>query len=307
MMRTYDKTARRRGAFTIIEILMVVSIIAILMSIAVVGIVKGRQAARRGVTVQRMQNIKMALTTYHNDHNAYPASFMTNAFGGSDDWEGGEVLTQSLIGYLPETAGGGEPYDNLDGPGFRLGATGRSYGPYMDLGDQATIARCSNFYNSSVDEVDKGEYWDPGQPTNINDHSFVFIDTWANAILYYRANVGGRTRALGPADPADERIWWSDSATPGDPHRFDTDDNEELIQVANGSSAAGEDVVDGYWAQIADPVDPQNPDPEYLKRRDLEQRLRTAKFMLLSAGPDGRFGKLDDGEPSDDDIIITGP
>ena len=294
MVRTEDKAASCRGAFTIIELLMVVSIIAILMSIGVIGIVKGRQAARRGVATHRMQNIKMALTTYHSDHNAYPPSFMAGAFGGSDNWEGGEVLTQSLIGYLPDddTAGAGEPYDYLDGPGFRLSDYGRSYGPYMDLGDQATIARRSDYYNPTLDELDKGEYWDPG---NERDHSFVFIDTWANAILYYRANIGGQTGDLLLSAPDDERIWWSDSATPpAFTPRFDTDDNDVLVQVANGGGA-GQDVVADYWG-----LDAASGGPDDAKRAEFRQVLRSAKFMLLSPGPDETFG-------SDDDIIVTGP
>ena len=62
----------RRGAFTLIELLIVVAIIAILALIAVPNFLEAQTRAKVARAKNDLRTIDVALTAYHVDHNTYP-------------------------------------------------------------------------------------------------------------------------------------------------------------------------------------------------------------------------------------------
>lgn len=73
---------KRKGAgFTLVELLVVVSIIGLLVAMTVINIQNSKQKARDARRVSDINNIATALALYHNDNNRYPFPYAGNLTG----------------------------------------------------------------------------------------------------------------------------------------------------------------------------------------------------------------------------------
>ena len=71
------KKIRRRAAFTLIELMIVVSIIGLLAAILVPATIGYLEGARQEATLAGMTNVKGALSFYRKDHGKYPGDLKT--------------------------------------------------------------------------------------------------------------------------------------------------------------------------------------------------------------------------------------
>ena len=65
---------RQRSAFTLIELLITISIISLLMSLALPGIHSSRESARRIQCANRVRNLGIAILGYETAHKRFPAA-----------------------------------------------------------------------------------------------------------------------------------------------------------------------------------------------------------------------------------------
>jgi len=65
---------KRKSGFSLVELLVVISIMAVLMAIIVMNFVGARERARDAKKIQDLGSMKNALRMYYNDNQTYPTS-----------------------------------------------------------------------------------------------------------------------------------------------------------------------------------------------------------------------------------------
>lgn len=107
-LRASPLTGRLNFGFSLVELLVVISIIAVLSAVLVTNFMGMRERARDAQKIQDLNAIKNALRMYYNDNQSYPAN-------GS--------LDSSLVPrYMPSFSNIGYNYSQVDGgDGFILG------------------------------------------------------------------------------------------------------------------------------------------------------------------------------------------
>ena len=62
----------RRGGFTLVEIIVVISIIMVLAAMIIPGLAKGQYLSKKAATKSEISNMETALALYESDYGAYP-------------------------------------------------------------------------------------------------------------------------------------------------------------------------------------------------------------------------------------------
>ncbi len=93
---------RNEKGFTLVELLVVISIIGLLSTLAVVALGSARERARDAKRIADVKQIQTALELFYNDNNAYPEEPTAITLG-----EGTDPVTLTSDGFI---AGGSEVY-----------------------------------------------------------------------------------------------------------------------------------------------------------------------------------------------------
>ncbi len=164
----------KRTGFTVIELIVVVSIIATLAALLFPALYWARQTAYTDSTLSDMQSISMALSAYHSVFHVYPDSRQcANLNGEYPDgatWaippsRADVLLAEALIGFLPARLDGSDA-------GFTMKPYKQVYGPYVS--STTGIAKVANPNDPSVNLVD-------------------FIDSRGHPIYYFSANTSANS------------------------------------------------------------------------------------------------------------------
>lgn len=112
--------SRRRAAFTLVEVLLVIALIGFIAALAIRGITRSSTKGKVGIAKAMISNLKGACQEYEIDVGRFPASLndlMTNS--GVTGWDG------PYLEKMPKDPWNGEYQYTLSGDSFEI----RSNGP----------------------------------------------------------------------------------------------------------------------------------------------------------------------------------
>ncbi len=269
-------SAAGSGGFTLMELLVVISIIVLLIGLLLPALAYARKKAAIQATAAEIGSMRIALAQYYSDFSVFPDSSSVNTYGPPNLLSGASRFAEAMVGYLGQSYDGcgpsstptrpGPPYGfRMSGPGSVLG---RIYGPYM--------------------KITKDNFTQDGQTPNPNDEFFVDLFGQQSPILYYRSNL-----PAGAIPPVGMPIFGNSSNNAGG-YIFNAYDNAQAF-LPNQNS--GQDTLSN--SPNGD-QDPSNGDSvEFYKTlgesggtnkvQAGEQIIGEHSYLLVSAGPDGIF------------------
>jgi type II secretory pathway pseudopilin PulG len=215
-MKSIAKQSKKRAAFTIVELLVVMSIIMILMGVLLPAFNMAKRYARKVRQTAQFKSIDVGLELYRNEFEGYPPSDGEDATNNPNHYPGAMKLAeammgQDLLGFHPNSrfdregkdAAGNYLYFRLCNPpptpptpasleNMRL-----RKGPYLQLEN-------ANPY-SLLDLFGAGNYGSLGDPTCDPNGGIVLCDEYmrirhtttgkrvGSPILYYKADISSTT------------------------------------------------------------------------------------------------------------------
>lgn len=351
MVGTVQKVARTsfRPAFSLVELLTVIFIIALLIAILIPSLGKARDQAKKVSTKKGFTSIDAGMEMFRNDQasdfaqtNGYPPSFVhppLTAFGSSFTIEeayagkypytaeepviyGAQWLpamlmgkdSQGLIkrGAVPKTVQPSQWYDPDIVPGKRI-----ERAPLYVTPENAPIKKTSELAGRQPEDIGAlFPDWDKMSfmPT--------FIDGWDQPILYYVSNTSGKATNMVEKVHNRDNDYNSGEQGVGPPFYFhqdnvgftgDEDKPGWVLANSQGNHAirdAGEELTAPQLIELEN----KETFARYIVDRKVYSNLvslseqptgsippttplrpvNADKYLLISAGVDGRFGTTDD-------------
>ena len=241
---------QRRAAFTLIEILVVLSIIVLLIAILVPAAIIAERYAYSSATEGDLAAIGQALSVYHSDFNMYPDSDLCYKppggylypgvpGGGIQGGNADEYLAECLLGYLPAGTGIGDgdgygpvamggtvPWFPADA-GFTMAPYKKVYGPYMPT-DAANLV-----FVPSNPGTNEGNYYFSGD----------FPPTAGTPlpILYFSATPSPSSNLIFGATPGQGIFCYADNGgnSPSNPQFFQLIGSSAGTNNASGGNIMG--------------------------------------------------------------------
>ncbi|MCX5646779.1 MAG: hypothetical protein NTZ17_19195 [Phycisphaerae bacterium] len=293
-MKPTVNQARKKRAFTIVELLTVMSIIVILIGLMVPALNKVRRYARDVQQKAQFNAINAAVELFNNEFDGYPPS---NALDGDGQAYCGSMklcealMGQDLLGFHTNSTFRRNGMDaaatlalyppNIDGltPTLRDNNLKARKGPFLQA-ENANAWRLQDIYGTTV-----GSFL----PT-----TFVLCDVYARQmkngqrtgmpILYYKADTANSYH--------DPNLAASMSATNSQGNIYNYYDNQSLIQLGKPWQATGTSGTSTAH-KLVDPM-------RFYRNTQSTQITTTTRpfradtFILISAGWDAEYGTADD-------------
>lgn len=259
---TLRRSSRQtRAGFTLVEILTVVSIIALLMSIMLPSLNHARNLARQSSTGKTIQALEAGLQMFHGDFDRYPDSSRRQdpitdypTAGPNNMLSGAHWIARALSGYDSQ---------GIDAPGHALDSTATLLWETLKTAD-----RRDRYFDQDkviVRDSDSRFAATTGHPSTGRQ---VIVDAFGNPILYYRA----WPKAHDPANPIHSV--------------YRGNDNTEITAWDFASK--------GRPHMIANPIrfEEYLHSPSVHEASDTIKAVKESTFVLISAGVDGVYGGL---------------
>ena len=260
-MKPIAKQSNKKAAFTIVELLTVMSIIILLIGLLVPGLNQIRRYAKKVRQKAQFHSIGISMDLFNAEWDGYPPSEAFDGAGASYNYCGAMKLAEAMVGkdmwgFNPDsdfTAGLGTP--PLYGPGTTL--SGRRQ--YLKL-EGANVERIGNLYS--------GPPFDPCEVVlcDVYSHRTYRGERVGMPILYYRANTSN-TEHNNP-DPSK--------------NIYNYLDNEELVKLQMYDGEPHLLDLPTFYEEIRN------------KKIEIHRPYRADSFILISAGFDGNYGTKDD-------------
>lgn len=307
-MKTFAKKTSSKG-FTIIELLTVISVIAILMGLIVPSLQKVKEIAKDIQQKAMFHSISVALDIFQNEMEEYPDS----TFPTSSDMTGAHALGEALAGrdlqgfdpmstwYATSDYTNGTPYsdDTSGSPSGKELSLARREGPYLNL-ERGGAYDLEYVYQGIEDKAaltGAGLYADYKAPapvlTDIYRHNKVTITNTTTSIsttvkigapiLYFKANQASKDFVSGSNGSFNSPAY--------DTYIYNYNDNYKYFNLKRmADSSATAPFSPRYTNNAANFYD----DITNSQVTTIERPYNAKTYILLSAGADSIYGTSDD-------------
>jgi len=281
-MKSIVKQSKRKAAFTIIELLTVMSIIVVLIGVLVPALSNVRKYAKKVKQLAQFHSIEAAVELFSNENDGYPPSGALDGTG--QPYCGAMKLCEAmmgrdLLGFHPDSV---FRADGLDATGTRP-----IYLPTQN-NLKARMGTLLQFENANAYRLGTDIYG-PGNTGSFNENTFVLCDVYTRdmrtgkktgmPILYYKADTSNNLH---------------------DPNQLTTE-TDSMGNIYNNMD-------NQYLVALGKPwEDPRKASTHSLNSRarfyrntrnnqitTVRQPYRTDSYILISAGFDGEYGTADD-------------
>lgn len=321
----YQSHRRRRGGFTLVELLVTIGIIVVIVGLALPAVLRALKSGRRSRTLADFQLIGTALEAYKGDFGDYPrldnvsyadlqsqeANFIP--LDAVQD-RGARLLCRALLGPAPATfppttgsAASATQYWNFDKTGGTLQAPDGANGPGFRtrppaLDANGNVVGGGKVYGPYVDGS-KFQIGNPGAPGGVWDKTeftdATLLDPQGNPILYYPATPGSDSQINVTTGGGYVATYNPGSATPNTLSSA----TPEVYPMYNAFDNAGYGVKGQPTFMPAQQLQLLLGDANFNGIIDgTEKATVTQPYLLWSAGEDGTFGTTPQLNGKTDDV-----
>jgi len=283
-MKSIVKQSNRKAAFTIIELLTVMSIIVVLIGVLVPALSNVRKYAKKVKQLAQFNSMQSAIELFSNENDGYPPSGALDGTG--QPYCGAMKLCEAmmgrdLLGFHPDSV---FRADGMDATGTR--------DIYLPTPNnlKARIGTLLQFENANAYRL--VDIYGPGNSAPFNENAFVLCDVYTRdmrsgkktgmPILYYKADTSNNLH-----DPNNFPPQISDSMG----NIYNYWDNQHLVELGK----PWEDPGKASTHDLASPGGARF----YRNTRNnqittVSRPFRTDSYILISAGFDAEYGTADD-------------
>ncbi len=285
-MKSIVKKSSRKKAFTIIELLTVMSIIVILIGVLVPALNNVRRYAKKVKQKAQFNSIQAAIELFNNENDGYPPSGAFDGVGQS--YCGAMKLCEAMMG---RDLLGFHPDSVFRADGMNATNTRLVYPvPPTPENVNARLGTLLQFENANAYRLGTDIYGS-GNTAPFNENIFVLCDVYTRdmrtgkktgmPILYYKADTSNYLHD--PNGPMD--------ATDSGGNIYNFNDNQELVALGKPWEKAGTSSTTQHSLYY--------PARFYRNTRNnkiatVRRPYRTDSYILISAGFDGEYGTADD-------------
>jgi type II secretory pathway pseudopilin PulG len=259
------KQSSKKAAFTIVELLTVMSIIIILIGLLVPGLNQIKRYAKRVKQKAQFHSIGIAIDFFNTEWDGYPPSEALD--GAGRPYCGAMKLAEAMVGkdlwgFNPDSVfAAGNPVPPAP-PLYHDTITLSGRKQYLKL-EGANVETIGKLYSAQTT-------FDPCEVVlcDVYAHRTASGERKGMPILYYRANTSNTLHGPPPILP-NENI-------------YNYQDNEELItlQTYDGENHSLDALT--FYREIKN------------EKINIPRPFRADSYILISAGPDGKYGTKHD-------------
>ncbi len=284
-MRPVANPARTPRAFTIVELLTVMSIIVILIGLLVPALNKVKRFATDVKQTAQLHSIDAAVELFSNEFDGYPDSGALDPDGAM--YCGSMKLTEAIMGKdllgchsntLFRRNGLGAGGIQLYPPSPSAANLSARKGPYLQA-ENANAYRLRSIYG----DADVGGFLpDTFVLCDVYERQMASGEKTGMPILYYKANTANNLH--------DPNLIGSMSIANNAGNIYNYHDNQSLIELGKPWQSAGATQTPH---NLADPLRfYRNTKSEKISTAD--RPVKADSYILISAGWDGEYGTADD-------------
>ena len=279
-MKSIVKQYNRKAAFTIIELLTVMSIIIILIGLLVPSLNMARRFARKLTQKNQLRTIGIAIEFFNTEFDGYPPSSALD--GNGQPYCGAMKLCEAmvgrdLLGFHPDSTFSRDGMNIVGRQLYDPSTLGARKELFMQL-DNASAYRLLDIYG-------------PGNAAPFTENTFVLCDVYKREmrtgmkmgmpVLYYTAETSNKMHD--PNNPP--------SLLDNNGNIYNYWDNQSLVGLGKPWEEAGKTTTH----------DLSEPDGLRFYRNTRNEKITTLSrpyredsYILMSAGFDGEYGTSDD-------------